>query len=61
MAIISAFRSLRPSKELAPRVASLPYDVLNSAEARVVADHNPYSLSPYYKSRNRSSGGHGYS
>ncbi len=44
MAIISAFRSLRPSKELAPRVASLPYDVLNSAEARVVADNNPYSF-----------------
>ena len=44
MAIISAFRSLRPSRELAPRVASLPYDVLNSAEARVVADKNPYSF-----------------
>jgi len=44
MAIISAFRSLRPSKELASRVASLPYDVLNSAEARVVAGNNPYSF-----------------
>jgi uncharacterized protein (DUF1015 family) len=44
MAIISPFRSLRPSRELAPRVASLPYDVLNSAEARVVADNNPYSF-----------------
>ena len=44
MAIISAFRALRPTKELAPRVASLPYDVLNSAEARVVADKNPYSF-----------------
>jgi uncharacterized protein (DUF1015 family) len=44
MAIISAFRSLRPSGELAPRVASPPYDVLNSAEARIVADNNPYSF-----------------
>ena len=44
MAIISAFRALRPSKDLAPRVASLPYDVLNSAEARVVAENNPYSF-----------------
>src|SRR6201985_346853 len=44
MAIISAFRSLRPSKELASKVASLPYDVLNSAEARVVAENNPYSF-----------------
>jgi uncharacterized protein (DUF1015 family) len=44
MAIISAFRSLRPSKEQAALVASLPYDVLSSAEARVVADKNPYSF-----------------
>src|SRR5580692_11208359 len=44
MAIISAFRGLRPSKELASRVASLPYDVLNSSEARALADKNPYSF-----------------
>jgi uncharacterized protein (DUF1015 family) len=44
MAIISAFRALRPSKELASRVASLPYDVLNSAEARVLVEKNPYSF-----------------
>jgi uncharacterized protein (DUF1015 family) len=44
MAIISAFRALRPSKELAPKVASVPYDVLNSQEARLLADKNPYSF-----------------
>ena len=44
MAIISAFRALRPAKDLASRVASLPYDVLNSAEARIVAGKNPYSF-----------------
>ena len=44
MAIISAFRALRPAKDLASRVASLPYDVLNSAEAGVVAENNPYSF-----------------
>ncbi len=44
MAIISAFRALRPTKELASRVASLPYDVLNSSEARILADKNPYSF-----------------
>jgi uncharacterized protein (DUF1015 family) len=44
MALISAFRALRPTKELASRVASAPYDVLNSAEARIVADKNPYSF-----------------
>jgi uncharacterized protein (DUF1015 family) len=44
MAIISPFKALRPAKDLAYRVASLPYDVLNSAEARVLADKNPYSF-----------------
>jgi uncharacterized protein (DUF1015 family) len=44
MAIISAFRGLRPSKELASSVASLPYDVLNSAEARTLVEKNPYSF-----------------
>jgi uncharacterized protein (DUF1015 family) len=44
MALISAFRALRPAKDLASKVASLPYDVLNSAEARLVADKNPYSF-----------------
>jgi uncharacterized protein (DUF1015 family) len=44
MAIISAFRALRPTNELASLVASLPYDVLSSAEARIVADKNPYSF-----------------
>jgi len=44
MAIISAFRALRPAKELASRVASVPYDVLNSAEARVAVGNNPYSF-----------------
>jgi uncharacterized protein (DUF1015 family) len=44
MAIISAFRALRPAKDLASRIASLPYDVLNSAEARALADKNPYSF-----------------
>ena len=44
MANISAFRALRPAKELASKVASLPYDVLNSSEARVLGDKNPYSF-----------------
>jgi uncharacterized protein (DUF1015 family) len=44
MANISAFRALRPAKDLASRVASLPYDVLNSAEARTLTEKNPYSF-----------------
>jgi uncharacterized protein (DUF1015 family) len=42
MAIIKAFKGLRPPKELAPKVAARPYDVLSSEEARREA--NEYSL-----------------
>src|ERR1035437_1118888 len=44
MAILKPFKGLRPPKELASRVASRPYDVLNSEEAREEAKGNPYSL-----------------
>jgi uncharacterized protein (DUF1015 family) len=44
MAVIKPFRSLRPAIELAQQVASRPYDVLNSAEARIEAKDNPYSF-----------------
>ncbi|MEK7720579.1 MAG: DUF1015 family protein [Bacteroidota bacterium] len=44
MAILKPFRGLRPPVELAARVASRPYDVLNSEEARREAGGNPYSL-----------------
>jgi uncharacterized protein (DUF1015 family) len=44
MAILKPFRGLRPPAELAALVASRPYDVLNSEEARREAEGNPYSL-----------------
>jgi uncharacterized protein (DUF1015 family) len=44
MAIIKPFKGLRPKPELAERVASRPYDVLSSEEARVEAKNNPYSF-----------------
>jgi uncharacterized protein (DUF1015 family) len=44
MARIEAFRALRPRPELAPRVASPPYDVLSSEEAREMASGNPISF-----------------
>ena len=34
MAIIKPFKGIRPPKELVEQVASRPYDVLNSEEAR---------------------------
>ena len=44
MAIISPFKALRPKKEFADKVASRPYDVLNSAEAKLEAKGNPQSF-----------------
>ena len=44
MAILKAFKGLRPPEELAKSVASRPYDVLNSEEAREEAKGNDYSL-----------------
>lgn len=44
MATIKPFSSLRPKSELASNVASQPYDVLNSEEAKVEATGNPYSF-----------------
>ena len=44
MANIKPFNALRPKPEVAQQVASRPYDVLNSEEARVEANGNPYSF-----------------
>lgn len=44
MAIIKAFRGYRPPDSLADKVAARPYDVLDSDEARVEAEGNPYSF-----------------
>ena len=44
MAIVKPFPGLRPPKAIAAQVASPPYDVLNSEEARVMAEGNPISF-----------------
>lgn len=44
MSTITAFQALRPEPRLAGKVASKPYDVLNSQEAREEAADNPYSF-----------------
>lgn len=44
MAIIKPFRALRPRADLAERVAALPYDVMDSEEARQMVKGNPYSF-----------------
>lgn len=44
MAIVKPFKGLRPPKEIVTEVASRPYDVLDSNEARTEAEGNPKSL-----------------
>jgi len=44
MSNIKPFASLRPEAQLAKQVASKPYDVLNSAEAKIEAQGNPTSF-----------------
>lgn len=44
MAIIKPFRALRPPRELAEKVAALPYDVMSTEEARSMAEGNPLSF-----------------
>lgn len=44
MSQISPFRALRPQPELASKIASRPYDVLNSEEARQETAGNPHSF-----------------
>lgn len=44
MAVIKAFRGLRPPREIAKELASRPYDVLDSEEARVEVKGNEFSL-----------------
>ena len=41
---IKSFKGLRPNPKFAEKVASPPYDVLNSEEARELAQKNPYSF-----------------
>ena len=44
MAKIKPFKGIRPPKDFVEQVASRPYDVLNSEEARQEADGNEKSL-----------------
>ncbi len=44
MAILRPFKALRPKDEYASRVGALPYDVMNSEEAREMVKDNPYSF-----------------
>lgn len=44
MATVKPFRAVRPQKQYADKVISLPYDVMNREEAAQMAEGNPYSF-----------------
>ena len=44
MSVLKPFKAVRPVKENAEKVAALPYDVMNSAEAREMVKGKPYSF-----------------
>lgn len=44
MSKVKPFRAYRPPRNLAEKIASPPYDVINSEEAREMAKGNPYSF-----------------
>lgn len=44
MATIRAFGALRPTNSLVTKVAALPYDVMNTEEAKKMVEGNPYSF-----------------
>lgn len=44
MAVLKPFKAVRPVKELAGNVAELPYDVMNTEEARVIGEKNAFSF-----------------
>jgi len=47
---VQPFRGLRPRADLASRIPSLPYDVIDSAEARLLARGDPYTFLHVVKS-----------
>ncbi|MDA3899533.1 MAG: DUF1015 family protein [Spirochaetes bacterium] len=44
MALIKAFRGLRPQADIVEKLSELPYDVCNSEEARLIAADNKYNF-----------------
>ncbi|PCJ57797.1 MAG: hypothetical protein COA79_15040 [Planctomycetota bacterium] len=50
MSAIKPFKGFTPTKESASKVASLPYDVMNSEEAREITKDNPLSFLRVVKS-----------
>lgn len=43
MVVVRPFNAIRPNETYVSKIATLPYDVLNSSEAATLAKDNPYS------------------
>src|SRR3712207_856173 len=43
MVMLKAFKALRPDEHLVGKIAALPYDTMNTDEARKIVQSNPYS------------------
>ncbi len=50
MSDIRPFEGLRPTKELVDKIAALPYDVMDTKEARAIVEENPWSFLSVTKS-----------
>ena len=44
MPVLRKFRAIRPAKEFAQKIASLPYDVVSKTEAREIIKNNEHSF-----------------
>ena len=44
LAILKPFKGVRPNKDFVRKIASRPYDVLNTEEARKESEGNPFSF-----------------
>ncbi|ENK1243156.1 DUF1015 domain-containing protein [Clostridium botulinum] len=44
MTILKSFKAIRPNKGFDNKIAALPYDVVNTDEAKDIGDKNPYSF-----------------
>ena len=58
MSALLPFRALRPAPEVASRVASVPYDVVNTDEARALVGRRAAELPARHAIGDRSAAGH---
>ena len=58
MATVRPFKAVRPAEDMADKIAALPYDVMNTAEAREMVKGKPYSFLHVDRGGDRFAGGY---